>query len=180
MEAGVTSAGAQARTADRRHALVALVRSLLAAAVVLAGYCLLPMTRLGGSSLLALVLGLAVLAMVLGWHIREIRRSPYPRMRAVEGLVTTLTLFFALFATTYYVMSSSRPGSFSEQLSRLDAAYFTVTVFATVGFGDIVAVDAPARLAATVQMLTDLALIGVVARMVINAVQVGLQQRGAP
>jgi hypothetical protein len=116
---------------------------------------------------------------VLGWHIREITRSPYPRVRAIQSLVTTITLFFALFATTYYVMSSNRPGSYSEELSRLDSAYFTVTIFATVGFGDIVARDEPARLAVTLQMLADLTLIGVVARMVLNAVQVGLRQRGA-
>jgi hypothetical protein len=132
------------------------------------------------ASVLALLVGLGVLAAVLGWHIREITRSPYPRMRAVEGLVTTLTLFFALFATTYYVMSSNRPEDFSEPLSRMDSAYFTVTIFATVGFGDIVARGDAARLVATVQMLADLALIGVVARMVVNAVQVGLQHRDAP
>lgn len=177
MEPGVTSVDVRPGAADRRHAAIALARSLVASGAVLAAYCLLPMTRLGVASVLALLVGLVALTAVLAWHIRQIRHSPFPRMRAVEGLVTTLTLFFALFATTYHVMSSSRPESFSEPLDRMDAAYFTVTVFATVGFGDITALDGPSRLVATVQMLADLALIGVAARLFVNAVQVGLEHR---
>jgi voltage-gated potassium channel len=52
-----------------------------------------------------------------------------------------------------------------------------VTVFATVGFGDIVAVSEAARAVATVQILGDLVVLGLVARAVFTAVQAGLVKR---
>ena len=39
----------------------------------------------------------------------------------------------------------SQAGTFTEPLTRTDAQYFTVTIFATVGFGDITAVTQTAR-----------------------------------
>lgn len=71
------------------------------------------------------------------WEVRAITRSPFPRLRAVEGLAATLVLFLVLFAASYYLLERSEPGSFSETLYRTDALYFTLTTFATVGFGDI-------------------------------------------
>jgi hypothetical protein len=68
-------------------------------------------------------------------------------------------------------MGRSDPQQFSEPLTRLDAAYFTVTVFATVGFGDITAVSETARAVVTVQMLGGLVLVGLIARVVVGAVQ---------
>ena len=50
--------------------------------------------------------------------------------------------------------------SFSQPLNHTDALYFTVTVFATVGFGDIIASTAAARLAVTGQMIIDLINLG--------------------
>jgi uncharacterized protein with GYD domain len=69
-------------------------------------------------------------------------------------------------------MSQANVDTFNEPLTRLDSAYFTVTVFATVGFGDIVAVTQAGRAVALVQMISDLAIIGIVARIVLRAVQV--------
>ena len=43
--------------------------------------------------------------------------------------------------------------SFTEPLTRADALYFTVTVFSTVGFGDITAKSETARVVLIVQML---------------------------
>ena len=95
----------------------------------------------------------------------------------METLSVTLSLFFVVFATAYYVMSVADPGNFNERLTRLDAAYFTVTIFATVGFGDIVATSETARGVVMVQMLSDLALVGLVAHAVVNAVRVGVERR---
>ena len=46
-------------------------------------------------------------------------------------------LFILMFATAYYVMGRAESEAFTEALSRTDALYFTVAVFATVGFGDM-------------------------------------------
>ena len=156
---------------------MSLVRSTLVCLAVIAGYFALPMHHLGPGSGLRLAAGLALVAAVLSWHLREITHSPHPRVRAVEALAVTLTVFFILFATTYFLLERSAPASFNVPMTRLDAAYFTVTVFATVGFGDIVAVSQTARIVATLQMVADLVLVGVVAKMVVGAVQAGLAHR---
>jgi voltage-gated potassium channel len=162
----------------RRLAVASLLRSLLVSVTIVVGYFILPMSRLHGALGVELGGGLAVVTLVLGWQIREIARSPYPRVRAIGALATSVPLFLAVFATTYYLMGRAEPGNFSEPLTRLDAAYFTVTVFATVGFGDIVAVSEAARAVATVQILGDLVIVGLVARTLFTAVQTGLSRQG--
>src|SRR5712675_1980474 len=76
---------------------------------------------------------------LLAYQVRAITRSPFPLLRGVEALATSIPLFLLLFAATYVVMATISASSFSQPLSRTDAIYFTVTVFATVGFGDITA-----------------------------------------
>jgi hypothetical protein len=62
-------------------------------------------------------------------------------------------------------------------MSRVGALYFTVTVFATVGFGDIVPVTDAARIVVMVQMVGDLVLVGVGVRVLLGAVQLGLERK---
>ncbi len=178
MHPGTTVAGtARVAPTTRRAAAISLARSLAVAVAIGAAYFLLPMTHLDGTSWLALGVGLALVVVVLAWHLREITRSTFPRVRAVEALVLSVTVFVMVFATTYYVMGRADPADFTEPLTRLDSIYFTVTIFATVGFGDIAAVSEPARAVATIQMLGDLVLVGFVARLLVNAVSIGLQDR---
>jgi voltage-gated potassium channel len=54
-----------------------------------------------------------------------------------------------------------------------------VTVFATVGFGDITPKSEVARELVMVQMLGDLALLGIGARLLLTAVQRGRERRSA-
>ena len=161
----------------RRLAVRSLLRSLLVSAVIVTGYFLLPMSRLDGDSAVVLAAGLGAVTLLLGWQIREIARSAYPRIRGVEALATSIPLFLTVFATTYYLLETAQPASFSEPLNRLDAMYFTVTVFATVGFGDIVAKTELARTITIVQMLGDLLVVGVVAKALLGAVQAGLRRK---
>ena len=163
---------------ETRGATGLLLRSLLYSTAIVVGYFVLPMDRLDSSSLVWLLAGLALVAVVLVWQIREITRSPFPRLRAAGAQATSVPLFFGEFASTYFVMENAQPGSFNESLSKLDSAYFTVTVFATVGFGDIVPVSEVARAVTTVQMLGDLVIVGLVARVLFNAIQRGLSRRG--
>ena len=57
--------------------------------------------------------------------------------------------------------------------------YFTVTVFSTVGFGDITAKTDLARTLVTVQMLVNLVVIGLVAKVIFGAVDTGVKKRSA-
>lgn len=165
------------RRARRRLAAASLLRSGLVSVAIIAGYFLLPLRLDGARPVAGLVTGLVLVGLVLGWQIRDIARSPHPRVRAIGALATSVPLFLAVFALTYFLMARIEPASFSERLSRLDAAYYTVTIFATVGFGDIVPVSGPARVATTVQMLGDLALVGLVARVLVGVVNQNLDRR---
>ena len=55
--------------------------------------------------------------------------------------------------------------------------YFSTTIFTTVGFGDITAKSQAARVVVTLQMFLDLVILGLVARLVVNAVRIGKQRR---
>jgi hypothetical protein len=99
---------------------------------------------------------------------------------AIEALAATLPLFLLLFASAYITMANSSASSFNHTpLTRTDALYFNVTVFATVGFGDTTAVSQIARLVVTVQMLLDLLVLGLVVRAFIAAVQFGRREAEA-
>ncbi|MGW1029327.1 potassium channel family protein [Streptomyces sp. NPDC002577] len=141
-------------------------------------YYLLPMTdRLTSGTVTALVCGLIGVTLLFAWQIRTISRSPNPRLRAVEALATTLPLLLLLFSAAYYLLDHAEPGSFNEPLTRTDALYFTLTVFSTVGFGDIAARTQTARVLTMLQMTGNLLLVGVAARIVVSAVRAGLRQR---
>ena len=68
--------------------------------------------------------------------------------------------YLLLFASTYFLMERASAANFTQPLTRTDALYFSVTVFTTVGFGDITAKSETARVVLIVQMIGDLALLG--------------------
>jgi hypothetical protein len=74
-------------------------------------------------------------------------------------------------ASTYVVMAKFSASNFSGQLSHTDALYFTVTVFSTVGFGDIAARTEAARLVVTTQMIADIVILGIAAKTIVGAAQ---------
>jgi len=74
-------------------------------------------------------------------------------------------------------MARISASNFGEPLTHTDALYFTVTVFSTVGFGDITAKTEAARLVVTAQMITDLLVLGLGIRVILGAVTRSRQQR---
>jgi hypothetical protein len=86
-------------------------------------------------------------------------------------------LFLLLFASTYFLMERASAAAFTQPLTRTDALYFTVTIFSTVGFGDIAPKSEAARVVLIVQMIGDLAVLGAGIRVLLGAVQRGRQQR---
>jgi voltage-gated potassium channel len=148
-----------------------VLRVLASAAIVVTAYYLLPFDRAATwGAITLLVVGLVALIALIGWQVLTIARSPFPNLKAVEALAISLPLFLLLFASTYYVMARLAPGSFGVHLSRTDAMYFTVTVFTTVGFGDITAKSEAARLVVTGQMIADLLVLGLGIRIIFGAV----------
>lgn len=168
---GVPRAAAEKR--EMRHQ--AWLSALRAGAVfVVLGllYAFAPLGQKLHAGVLAQLVGmLLVLLLVTAWEFRNVARSAYPEFRAVEAVAVTLPLLLLPYAAAYYIMSREIPASFSEHLSRLDALYFTVTTFSTVGYGDIVAHSQTARAAVTVQIVLDLVLIGLIGRALFGAAQ---------
>ncbi len=160
-------------------AFLSLLWSFLAGTALVVGYFVLPLgSPLAVGTLLELGLGIVLVAVLLVLQVRAILRSAYPGAKAIGALMVSVPLFVVVFATAYYLMSHSEPSMFSERLTRLDALYFTVTVFATVGFGDITATTQVARAVTTLQMVGDLVLVGLFARVIVGAVQWGRRHQG--
>ncbi|MGO8890774.1 MAG: potassium channel family protein [Streptosporangiaceae bacterium] len=162
----------------RRVILWAVLRVLLIAAVLVVLYYVLPLDRPWDSdTAVRLLIGLVVVAGVVVWGVRIIAGARYPGLRAAEALALVIPLFLLLFASTYFVMERNYAASFTQPLTRTDALYFTVTVFSTVGFGDITAKSETARVVLIVQMLADLVLLGTGIRVLLGAVQRGRERR---
>jgi len=154
------------------------LRVVVSATVLVALYYTLPFDRSRGQAIAFLGAGLCGLIALITYQIRRIGRSRHPGLRAAEGLALSLPLFLLLYAGTYFDLEHLAPGTFNETLDRSDALYFTVTVFGTVGFGDIAAKTDGARLLVTSQMLIDLVILGIGARVFVGAVQ--RAKRGQP
>jgi voltage-gated potassium channel len=156
----------------RRQVLGAVVRVVVVTGALLAVYATAPFDqRPTGQVALRLMLGLAVVATVLVWQLRAVIRSPHPTVRGVEAVAVSVPLLVLMFAATYFSTENSTPGTFNEGLTRVDAAYFSVTVLTTVGFGDIAPTSEMARLIVTTQMLADLVLGGFIAKVLVGAVR---------
>ena len=163
----------------------AVVRVVGSAAALVAIYYWLPLDRSSTWAIAALVIGLVAFIALVAFHVRRIVASPFPGLRAVEALAISVPFFLLLFAGTYYVMARDSASSFSEPLTRTNALYFTVTVFSTVGFGDITPKTQTARLVVTAQMISDLIVLGLAIKVVVDAVKRGHQRQpenphGAP
>jgi hypothetical protein len=111
--------------------------------------------------------------------VRAILGSANPQLRAIQAVAVGLPVLLLLFASTYFVIARNAPQSFTEEISRTDALYFTVTVFATVVFGDIAPRTDLARIVAIIQMITNLVMVGLVARVMFGAAQVAVRRREA-
>ncbi len=129
---------------------------------------------------LRLSVAVVLFVVVLTIEVRAILKSHHPMLRAGVTMATVIPLFLIQFAWIYLTISRSNPGYFSMPLDRTRALYFTVTVFSTVGFGDIVPKVDVTRIVTMVQMLADLAVIGVVVRLIFGAASRGVAQDEEP
>ena len=162
----------------KRLVAAGLLRITVIVALLVTCYFIAPLDRPATSSGIAfLVVGLVVVAGLIWWELRSIERAKHPGVRGASTLALVGAFFLLVFAVTYFLMSRGNPGAFNESLSRADSLYFTVTVFATVGFGDLVPLTQTARIVVTVQMVGDLLVLGVLLRVVVSTVQRSIARR---
>jgi len=147
-------------------------RVLLGVVLVLTAYWLVPLGSDGwwSAALPSFIIGTALFSFVFIRGLRGIVAAEHPAIRAVEALTMTLLVVIVIFATLAVEIEAQSPGSYSEALTKLDGIYFSVTTLATVGYGDITPVSEYARGVGIVQMLVNLAVIGLAVRLLASAV----------
>ena len=166
------------RRGQRRALAASIARSLGGIALIITAYYVAPLRpEPAGRVLLRIVCIGALLGLVLWHQLRSITRSAHPGLRAIEALSLTVPLLVVLFASTYVTMSRWNPEAFNEVLNRTTALYFTMVTLATIGFGDIHAQTDGARIVVTVQIVFNVAIIGVAVRLISSTAQTYAQVR---
>jgi len=156
---------------QRKLAMVRSVVIVVASCVLIVGaFYVLPIGREPATrAILRAGADIALVGAVFVWQFRRIHLAELPELRAVEALGIVITIFLVGFSAIYLAMSNEAARNFTQPLDHTRALYFTITIFSTVGFGDITPRTDSARLVVAAQMLLDLAIIGVVVRLLFNA-----------
>lgn len=167
------------RAAGPCEVAVTLGRAVIAVMGLLAAYFVLPLGNRGDIAVraVAAVIGLVVFGAIFVRQLRQIRKARYPVLRAAEASALVATLFIVVMASVHYSLAAATPSSYTEPLSRLDALYFTVTTFATVGYGDIAPTSDATRSVAMVQMVLGVALLGAGIRILLGVARLVAEER---
>ncbi|CAM3183664.1 potassium channel family protein [Prescottella defluvii] len=166
---------------ERRRLLRrALLPPIGTVVVLTVAYFVLPMDHLSNAGTVAILVGGVMFVVVLCiWQVRQILRSTVPALRSASALMVTLPVYLLGSSVASFLLSQMNPESFTEPLTRIDALYFTLTVFATVGFGDIAAVEQTARAVVTAQIVGNLVMLAVGVRLLTEAVRWSRARRGS-
>lgn len=161
----------------RRFPVLRLVRALAVTAAGLLIYLTVPIPEEGAvSQAVLLVLALGAVVAIAGWAVQRawIKEQVGARLRL---LALVLYVAMIVFALAYASMAANDPQAFTQPMDRVDALYFTATVLATVGFGDITAVTQPARLLVTFQMVFNVLVVSTALGLIVNAPRQALERR---
>ena len=170
-------------TTEQVSSIRGLVRTLVLigfVAVLIAGYALVPAPSGGGSEWLLLILGVAGLLtylVIAVWAARQLGKSRRPLLDGVLLLIALASLVVLGFSLVYLGVAATDPGSFSQPLSKVAAAYFSLTILSTVGFGDIVGTTDTARAVVMAQMVVDLTLLSVAIQVVTHSARSAVDRR---
>lgn len=154
----------------RRDVVKVVVSALVTSAAILTLYYVMPLPATHDSPFAQMIVGILLFGVVFGYEVRAILRSNRPIQRAARAAAVVIPLFIVVFAWIYLSMSHSNPAAFDATLSRTQGLYFAVTVLSTVGFGDITPKTDPARAIVTIQMVLDLVIVALVAKLILGAV----------
>jgi len=166
------------RSLRRKLVLQGFLWSIVTIAAIVVAYFLAPLDRsMSPGTILELVLLALIILAMMGWQIYRITKSDYPTLRAVEALAFIVPAYLVLFAAIYFLMNHNNQATFGTGQTKLDSLYFSGTVFSTVGFGDITAKTQAARAVVLSQMMLDLVILGLVVRLIVNAIKISQKRR---
>jgi hypothetical protein len=151
--------------------------TLLQTTGLVVAYYLMPITTSERSPALRVVLSLVILVVVLALQVRNVIRSDSRLYRGLISLGLALPLVVVVFASIYLTLSTNNVNSFSEELGRTDALYFTMTTLSTVGYGDISPVSSAARITSMLQMIANVIVAGLAVNVLGQMASTFLSQR---
>lgn len=124
-----------------------------------------------GAVAIDVLIFVGLIGVVVLWQARRIRRTHRALGALIEAIVLIFVLFIGVMARLYHVISVNFPEAFNRPLDFFDSMYFSMTIFSTVGFGDIYPRTHLAQTLVILQMVLDLVLLGVVVRVLVDAAQ---------
>jgi hypothetical protein len=148
----------------------------LTVVVPLVVYFVLPLDSEFGEFVAALLV-IAAAASLIPISIRQaqmVLTSPDPLFDAMRCIVSALVFLVVAFSAAYFVLAANFDDQITGLDTKLDAIYFTITILATVGFGDISATGQTARGIVSGQMVVNFAVLAVALRVITWA----LKERG--
>lgn len=152
------------------------VLTVLTVVVPVVVYFLLPLDKEFGE-LIATVLVVVAAASLIPISIRQAQMVLYshdPLFDAMRSIVSALVFLVIAFSSAYFVLAANYDDQITGLHTKLDGIYFTVTILATVGFGDISATGQTARGIVSAQMVVNFAVLAVSLRVITWA----LKERG--
>ncbi len=167
---------------DKQRAIArSLTRGGLSVAVLLMAYGFLPLYAASNEELIVRVIiaGIVIVGLLL-WDVRAISRSEFPQLRAADSLITGVTLLVVVFSSIYLSLSKANLESFTEPLGRTSSMYFTMTTLTTVGYGDVVAKTDAARICVMIQMVFNVAFIGLAVKGITFTARRRFGEKGTP
>jgi hypothetical protein len=162
-----------------RVTLLILLRACLILGGTLLLYALIPIDDSAATTAIAVAAG-AGLVGVLYVFFRQfdrIERAARPGAAAIEALLLVAGLFLTLFALIYVSLSASSADAFTQPLDKVAGIYFSVTILATVGFGDIAPKTDAAQILVTIQMILNIVLLGTAVKLLSLSAQQARSKR---
>lgn len=152
----------------------ALFRPVVTAALLVAFYFVVPMNDVADvGSLTILAVVLVGVGVVFAWQVTKVLKADYPTIQAIEATAAIVPVYLIGFSTVYFLMSEASNDNFTEPVSRMGSLYFTLSVFSTVGFGDIAASTDSARAVVSFQIVGNLVIIALGGRLLLAAIRRG-------
>jgi hypothetical protein len=125
--------------------------------------------------------GLGIVVAMVPWTVRLVRRILVSERPLVEGAIVVVLLFVVLvvsFSLVYYTLQHHETAQFADLDTKIDSVYFVISTLATVGFGDVHATGQLARAIVSVQIVFDLAFLGLTLRVVTSAARHRMEETG--